>query len=518
MMFVFVLSFTCLACAGHGRRVQFSLKRLPRSSAPGSQYSERTVETAPRLLECAEVDRSGKALSPIKSLTARILTLNVTVAFLVSSAGMLGTMNCHPASLDRRKHYGHQVTRMIDAPDDAASSFPDIVPLLVVGAVTQKVTEAGGPVNLLKESKGWFDGMPSSQYDTEIPEAEVARKELIEFNSQFGPRDPNTLGALHKYAMALSDAGRHDDAEPVMKTVLLCRRQDQGLEDADTLKALNDYSLVLKRLGRPNEAEPLMKGALDIRSRVLGPESPDTLKALTDYADTLVDLNRRTEAERLYMSVFDLSCRTLGLEDQETLRVLKKYAGENYDELLGTLRVKNILSADIPNFLSNEPNWTIFAERFHVADHTGVEVEGLDSNKQLFQLCQRIRKELIEFIANDTFHVIENRVIRVTDLNIDPTLGARWHAEVRVPLGQKYVPVDMAAEVHFHVNEECLVDSMRIDKLFLNERRFQLTPGVKLSDDPAAVLEKLRLWVLDIAEVLLLQILRVLSVVLSPGQ
>lgn len=465
---------------------------------------------------------STTMISTLDRVSSAVSTAGIAAGAAVNAAGE-ETASAAAAALSGVRTAAAAVSATLPTEIQALlqSDDPNVRTATTALLVSVPIAAAAAIAAEIKESQGWFSGMPPSLYSSKITEADPLRRKTIELARSVGSDSPETIATLNEYAVAISNYGHQDEAELYMQQVLEFRNQTLGPEHPDTLKALNDYAGILNKLGRQAEAEAVMKGALEIRRKVLGPEDPITLAALNDYADTLGDLGRLGEADTLYKYVLDLSRRVLGPDHPETLRALRKYAGSdsgNYTGLLEFLNVMDTLSAEVPKLLSEEPNWDMFAKDFKVTDGSGVEVSGLDANKLLLQLLRRMREEFKEFVVDDEIQIVERQHEdgQGASHKFDPFLVARGIVELRLPLGPRKLPVDIEAETVFHIDDKHQVDYVHIEKLFLNGRQIKLLPGLKLSDDPSTILEKLRLWAQDIAEVQLLLVLRAARVLLSP--
>ncbi|GAA5137360.1 hypothetical protein GCM10023320_69900 [Pseudonocardia adelaidensis] len=162
---------------------------------------------------------------------------------------------------------------------------------------------------------------------------------------ELGLHHPETLHALHRYAVALGDhPGRRDEAVELLGWLVDARADDQqnrllalndltrllqdggelalaeqrlreglsgweqlrGRDDAQTLRMASNLSKVLLDLDRRDEAEPLMRDTVDRSTRALGPTHPDTLGSRNVLAGALRGSPARlAEAERMYMALLD---------------------------------------------------------------------------------------------------------------------------------------------------------------------------------------------------------------------
>jgi hypothetical protein len=120
---------------------------------------------------------------------------------------------------------------------------------------------------------------------------------------ELGPRDPETLPALHHRAQLLWRTGDADAARMLAEQVLEVCRETFGAEDWHTAGALAGLGIVLADQGQLEAAERLQSQALDIRTAVVGREHRATFQSMVDLCMTQAQL-RRPEVQDLADEIF----------------------------------------------------------------------------------------------------------------------------------------------------------------------------------------------------------------------
>ncbi|WP_161501083.1 tetratricopeptide repeat protein [Embleya scabrispora] len=144
---------------------------------------------------------------------------------------------------------------------------------------------------------------------------------------RLGLYDPETLHALHRYAVAVGAVpGRTDDAVELLTWLVGARTDDEE----NRLAVLDDLTRLLQDGGRPVPAERWLREALSGWTRLPGPSDPRPLQIASNLGMALLDLDRREEAESLMRDTVARYTRTLGATHPDTLR--------SRDILAGSLR------------------------------------------------------------------------------------------------------------------------------------------------------------------------------------
>ncbi|MDF3291851.1 tetratricopeptide repeat protein [Streptomyces silvisoli] len=141
---------------------------------------------------------------------------------------------------------------------------------------------------------------------------------------ELGLHHPETLHALHGYAVALGDLpGRRDDAIELLDWLVAARADDQE----NRLLALNDLTRLQQHSGYLALAEQRLREALSGWERLRGQDDAQTLQIASNLASVLIDLGRREEAEGLMRDTVARRTRTLGATHPDTLSSRNTLAG-----------------------------------------------------------------------------------------------------------------------------------------------------------------------------------------------
>lgn len=141
---------------------------------------------------------------------------------------------------------------------------------------------------------------------------------------ELGPNHPETLHALHLYAVTLGEhPGRQDEAIALLEWLVAARADDQE----NKLLTLNDLTRLLQDGGNPARAEEWLREALSGWELLRGQDDPQTLQTASNLARVLLDLGRREEAEGLMRDTVFRRTRTLGAAHPDTLSSRNTLAG-----------------------------------------------------------------------------------------------------------------------------------------------------------------------------------------------
>ncbi|MHA6782309.1 tetratricopeptide repeat protein [Pseudonocardia saturnea] len=127
------------------------------------------------------------------------------------------------------------------------------------------------------------------------------------------------LRQQHDAAAALVDAGRPQEAVPVLERAVAEAGQALGPQHPDTLVAEGNLAVAYLAAGRPDVGIPLLVDTLDDRERTLGADHPVTLTARDVLASVHRTAGRPAEALAHYQLVVDGRTRVLGPSHPHTL-------------------------------------------------------------------------------------------------------------------------------------------------------------------------------------------------------
>jgi tetratricopeptide (TPR) repeat protein len=90
-----------------------------------------------------------------------------------------------------------------------------------------------------------------------------------------GAGDPlEEARALNQKAIELYQAGRYQEAIPLLQRALAIREKALGPEHPETATSLNNLAELYRAMGAYDKALPLAQLALAIREKVSGPDHP----------------------------------------------------------------------------------------------------------------------------------------------------------------------------------------------------------------------------------------------------
>lgn len=137
-----------------------------------------------------------------------------------------------------------------------------------------------------------------------------------------------------QYAIAdlLIDQGHYNDAENILRSVVLVRTRVLGPEHPDTLKSRGRLDGALWKEYKYTEADADSRALIKLEEKVLGPEHPDTLSARSVLANLLRDQDKFAEAEKEDAELIKLREKVLGPEHLDTLRSRNNLAAELNDQ------------------------------------------------------------------------------------------------------------------------------------------------------------------------------------------
>jgi len=153
----------------------------------------------------------------------------------------------------------------------------------------------------------------------ELDLAEQSLRESIRRKRELSADDSTIRDSEQELALVLSEAGRHQDAEPIGRLVARARMESLGARHPDTLRADNNLAEILLARGSVAEARALLSPTVTGFVEVLGPQHPDTLASRNNLAGALRELGELEEAVRLYTENRAAFLATRGREDPRSI-------------------------------------------------------------------------------------------------------------------------------------------------------------------------------------------------------
>lgn len=167
------------------------------------------------------------------------------------------------------------------------------------------------------------------------------------------------------------------------------------------------------------------------------------------------------------------------------------------------------LKADIGDTFVREPNWDLFAEDFQIIDFFGAKLEGKENLKMLWKLLRSMKNKFkmksaieVEVASNDILGDDREDTYLVTKWRVK--LGGRKHP-MRLwrwlwlgPLWPQ-TSIVVEADIHFHINDQAVVDFMQIDRWQVNGQLLQWPSLVNLYDETKNNLRLVEIWIKQVA-------------------
>jgi tetratricopeptide (TPR) repeat protein len=141
-----------------------------------------------------------------------------------------------------------------------------------------------------------------------------------------GPGNLDSLNALGWLSIALSQQGRHAEAEPLQARLIELRRRFLGEDHPETLVSIGQMSWILRALGRKDEAIRTQRSAVDGLARTRGAEHRDTVVARGLLASLLGNNDEFEEAEREFRAAISAMREIVPAGSQDLLASLSNFA------------------------------------------------------------------------------------------------------------------------------------------------------------------------------------------------
>lgn len=156
--------------------------------------------------------------------------------------------------------------------------------------------------------------------DSPAQSISIAEPLLADHERILGPDHRSTQAVRHNLAMAYQDAGRADEAIPLLRHVLANRERVLGTDNDDTLRTRNGLANAYLAAGRTGEAITLFEQVLADRERILGIDHSDTQYTRGGLANAYLAAGRTGEAITLLEQILASLNGTLSEDHPITLR------------------------------------------------------------------------------------------------------------------------------------------------------------------------------------------------------
>ena len=184
-----------------------------------------------------------------------------------------------------------------------------------------------------------FDGEPWSEMAVRIvlgrtyltlghrDAAYVQLAKAVDIGKQFFGRSYiNTVAAMGYLSRVLSEQGKHQEAEQVLRDALEASQGLCGPKDPTRLTFMSGLASALRRQGRYEEAAELHTEVLGERRRLLGREDEDTLASMFNLGNTLCEQGKYDEGASLQAEALESLRRVLGSDHPTTLKCINNLA------------------------------------------------------------------------------------------------------------------------------------------------------------------------------------------------
>ncbi|MDQ3257160.1 MAG: tetratricopeptide repeat protein, partial [Acidobacteriota bacterium] len=173
------------------------------------------------------------------------------------------------------EHRGIDIVARISGPDAKVISDVDAEMRLGGQENFELVADAAGDYRIDIEPK--YKLLPAGHYQILLVELRTA-----------GEKDTSLQEArkIHAESARLYNAGKYDEAQPLVQRALEIRVKELGEEHPDTVAALNHLARIYEKSGSYIKAEQTNRRTLLIAERTLGPEHPDVALYLHNLALT----------------------------------------------------------------------------------------------------------------------------------------------------------------------------------------------------------------------------------------
>ena len=173
----------------------------------------------------------------------------------------------------------------------------------------------------LLKARGWAIWCLDELRDSFAQAIDYGKALVADSERVLGETHPSTLTTRNNLAGAYQDAGRLDEAIPLLERTLADREQVQGETHPDTLTSRNTLARAYLAAGRLNEAIPLYERTLADLEQVRGETHPDTLTTRNNLAMAYENAGRLNEAIPSF---------------ERTLADLEQVQGETHPDTLTT--------------------------------------------------------------------------------------------------------------------------------------------------------------------------------------
>ncbi|EIT82371.1 TPR repeat protein [Aspergillus oryzae 100-8] len=136
-----------------------------------------------------------------------------------------------------------------------------------------------------------------------------------------GPAHFSTLTSVGNLALLYKDRGKLDDAESLYKRVFTAREKLYGATHYSTIRVLQELGHLQSMQNRFRDAEDSFTRALNELKTIFGQHNERTVRAILDLASLYAQHGKSLAAEQMYTRALTLRETVLGLSDPLTLDI-----------------------------------------------------------------------------------------------------------------------------------------------------------------------------------------------------
>jgi tetratricopeptide (TPR) repeat protein len=196
---------------------------------------------------------------------------------------------------------GIDVVAQMSGPDGKQIAEFDSERILRAQESVSLVAEATGNYRLIVRPKQ--KGAIAGSYEIRLEELRAATDD---------DRALHEARKLYMEFARLFDAGKYDEARPLIERALEIRERVLGPNHRDVAAAVHNLGFIHSNKGEYDKAEQLYQRALDIWEKVLGPEHPDVALATNGLANAYTSKGDYAKAEELYLRALNIWDKALG--------------------------------------------------------------------------------------------------------------------------------------------------------------------------------------------------------------
>ncbi|QTD51876.1 serine/threonine-protein kinase [Sulfidibacter corallicola] len=145
----------------------------------------------------------------------------------------------------------------------------------------------------------------------------TGRETYEERRRLLGVHHPETLSTLNNYAASLAKFRSPVEAADLLRTSLI-GISPQSADPRVLLRLYHGLGNALVQAGKPEEAEPILLDTWQQRVALFGESDRSTMKTRATLGEALQAMGRLVEAERVYLEVWTLAAADLGKDHRET--------------------------------------------------------------------------------------------------------------------------------------------------------------------------------------------------------